>query len=53
MILNLFAMLYAREILKVIGIMPLQIVGTVLSVLQVALGVQMILGGLRIIGVLP
>jgi multiple antibiotic resistance protein len=53
MVLNLLAMLYARKILKAIGIMPLQIVGSVLSVLQVALGVQMILGGLRIIGLLP
>jgi len=52
MILNLLAMVYARKILKVVGMMPLQIVGTVLSVLQVALGVQMILGGLRMIGVL-
>lgn len=52
MVLNLFAMLYARTILKVIGLMPLQIVGTVLSVMQVALGVQMILGGLRMIGIL-
>jgi len=52
MVLNLIAMLYARKILSLLGLMPLQIVGTVLSVLQVALGVQMILGGLRIIGVL-
>ena len=52
MVLNLLAMLYARPILKTIGIMPLQIVGTVLSVMQVALGVQMILGGLRMIGIL-
>jgi multiple antibiotic resistance protein len=52
MVLNLLAMLYAKAILKAIGIMPLQIVGTVLSVMQVALGVQMILGGLRMIGVL-
>jgi len=52
MILNLLAMLYARKILRAIGMMPLQIVGTVLSVLQVALGVQMILAGFRMIGVL-
>ena len=52
MILNLFAMLYARRILKAVGMMPLQIIGSVLSVLQVALGVQMILAGLRMIGVL-
>jgi multiple antibiotic resistance protein len=51
MVLNLLAMLYARRILKVVGMTPLQIVGTVLSVMQVALGVQMIVGGLRMIGV--
>lgn len=52
MTLNLLAMFYARSILKLVGTMPLQIVGTVLSVLQVALGVQMIVGGFRIIGIL-
>jgi multiple antibiotic resistance protein len=52
MILNLLSMIYARGILKLVGLMPLQIVGTVLSVLQVAMGVQMILGGLRLSGVL-
>jgi small neutral amino acid transporter SnatA (MarC family) len=52
MVLNLLAMLYARQILKTIGLIPLQIVGTVLSVMQVALGVQMMIGGLRLIGVL-
>jgi small neutral amino acid transporter SnatA (MarC family) len=52
MVLNLLAMLYARRILKAVGLMPLQIVGTVLMVMQVALGVQMILGGLRMIGLL-
>ncbi len=50
MLLNLLAMLYARGILRVVGTMPLQIVGAMLSVLQVALGVQMILGGLRLSG---
>jgi small neutral amino acid transporter SnatA (MarC family) len=50
MILDLLAMLYARRILRTVGTIPLQIVGTVLSVMQVALGVQMILGGLRMIG---
>jgi len=43
MVPNLLAMLDTR---KILGIMPLQIVGSVLSVLQVALGMQMILGGL-------
>jgi small neutral amino acid transporter SnatA (MarC family) len=36
-------MLYAREILRTIGIMPLQILGAMLSVLQIALGVQMMI----------
>ena len=52
MALNLLAMLSARRILAFVGIMPLQIVGTVLNVLQVALGVQMILAGLRMSGLL-
>ncbi|GAB2177547.1 MarC family protein [Dongia sp. agr-C8] len=52
MALDLLAMLYARRILKAIGTMPLQIIGTVLSVMQVALGVQLMLGGLRTIGLL-
>ncbi len=44
-------MLYAREILRTIGIMPLQILGAVLSVLQVALGVQMIPWALAMLGI--
>src|SRR5262245_4542789 len=52
MALNLLAMLYARQILRTIGIMPLQILGAVLSVLQVALGVQMILWALAMLGIL-
>jgi multiple antibiotic resistance protein len=42
MLLKLLATLYAQKILSLAGTMPLQIVGTVLSVLQVARGVQMI-----------
>jgi multiple antibiotic resistance protein len=51
MLLNLLAMLYARQILGTIGIMPLQVLGAVLSVLQVALGVQMILWALAMLGI--
>lgn len=51
MVLNLLAMLYARQILRTIGIMPLQVLGAVLSVLQVALGVQMILWSLAMLGI--
>jgi multiple antibiotic resistance protein len=51
MVLNLLAMLFARQILGTIGIVPLQILGAVLSVLQVALGVQMILWAMAILGI--
>jgi len=51
MALNLLAMLYARQILRTVGIMPLQVLGAVLSVLQVALGVQMILWSLAMLGI--
>lgn len=51
MVLNLLAMLFARQILRTIGIMPLQVLGAVLSVLQVALGVQMILWALAMLGI--
>jgi multiple antibiotic resistance protein len=51
MVLNLLAMLFARQILKTVGMMPLQIVGAVLSVLQVALGIQMILWALDLLGI--
>lgn len=54
MVLNLAVMLLARLILKAPGIgFALMIFGNVLGVLQVALGVQFIIGALRVIGVLP
>ncbi len=43
MILNLLTMLFAHKILKVIGIITLQILGSVLGVLQVALGIEIII----------
>jgi multiple antibiotic resistance protein len=46
MVLNLIAMLFARPILRVAG-MPLQLIGTILTVLQAALGVQMLILGFR------
>ena len=46
MLLNLLAMLYAKPVLKYAG-MPLQLLGTVLGIIQVALGVQIIVAGLR------
>ncbi|GAB63035.1 MAG: MarC family protein [Candidatus Jettenia sp.] len=43
MVLNLLTMLFAHRILKVIGVITLQILGSVLGVLQVALGIEMII----------
>jgi multiple antibiotic resistance protein len=51
MVLNLLAMLFARQILRTIGPMPLQILGAVLSILQIALGVQLILWALAMLGI--
>ena len=52
MVLNLIAMLAARQIMGGITIMVLRIVGSVLGVLQVALAVEMLLGALRQVGVM-
>ena len=51
MVVNLLAMLYARRIMGGVIVLALQIVGSVLAVLQVALAVQMILRGLHDLGV--
>ena len=54
MVLNLMIMLFARLILKTPGLgFALMIFGNVLGVLQVALGVQFIIGALRVSGILP
>jgi multiple antibiotic resistance protein len=47
MALDLLAMLFARPILRYLAF-PLQLVGTVMGVLQVALSVQMIVLGIRL-----
>jgi multiple antibiotic resistance protein len=53
MILNLLGMLFIRKIMASLTVaMILQILGAVLAVLQVALAVQVILRGLRELGVL-
>ena len=52
MLLNLVAMLFARPILEYLG-MPLQIVGIVLGIIQVALGLQVLVIWLRGLGVVP
>jgi multiple antibiotic resistance protein len=51
MVLNLFAMLFVHRILNGATALVLQIVGAVLGVLQVALSVQIMLRGLRELGV--
>jgi multiple antibiotic resistance protein len=53
MVLNLLAMLYVRRIMGGVTLMVLQILGAVLGVLQVALALELILRGLRGLGVLP
>jgi len=52
MVLNLLAMSFAKRILVGLTVMVLQVLGAVLAVLQVALSVQIILTGLRSLGVL-
>ncbi len=51
MALDLLAMLFARVILRWLST-PLQVLGTVLSIVQVALGLQIIISGLRSLGVI-
>ncbi|HEY6360812.1 MAG TPA: MarC family protein [Vicinamibacterales bacterium] len=52
MVLDLLAMLLARRILVGLTVVILQVFGAVLAVLQVALSVELILGGLRSLGVI-
>lgn len=53
MLLNLIAMLFAHKILKFISVrITLQILGSVLGVLQIALGIQMIVQALILMGVM-
>jgi multiple antibiotic resistance protein len=52
MVLDLLAMLYARRILVGPTIIVLQVLGAVLAVLQVGLSIQLILAGLRSLGVI-
>lgn len=50
MLLDLVAMFFARTVLKVVAF-PLQIFGTVMGVLQVALSVQMVVYGVKLIAI--
>lgn len=52
MVLNLLAMLYARQIMSGVTVLVLQVLGAVLGVLQVAMAVEIILRALRQLGVL-
>jgi multiple antibiotic resistance protein len=51
MVLDLLAMIYAKRILVGWTMIVLQVVGAVLAVLQVALALELILRGLRALGV--
>jgi len=51
--LDLLALLFARPIMRWIGPVPLQILGAVLGVLQVALALQFMLAALRGLGLAP
>ena len=53
MVFNLIAMLFARRILVGFMVIVLQVLGSVLAVMQVALAVQVILMGLQRLGVIP
>jgi small neutral amino acid transporter SnatA (MarC family) len=52
MVFDLLAMLFARRILVGFTMIVLQLLGAVLAVLQVGLSVQLILAGLRSLGVI-
>ena len=53
MVLNLLMMLFAHQVLKLVGIAPLSILGAVLGILQVALAIQMMLSALVMLHVIP
>jgi multiple antibiotic resistance protein len=53
MALNLLAMLYARSIMRGVALLVLQVLSSVLGVLQVALSVQIVLWALAEMGVIP
>jgi multiple antibiotic resistance protein len=53
MVLDLLAMLFAHQILKLVGTAPLTVLGAVLGVLQVALAIQLLLAAGKLLGVVP
>ena len=52
MLLNLVMMYFARPVMRSIGPIPLQLLSTITSVLTIGLSVQIILAGLRMLGLL-
>jgi len=52
MVLNLLVLWFAHPLFKAVGVVPLMVLGSVLGVLQVALGIEIILLALRTLGVL-
>jgi len=46
--LDLLMMLFVRPLLRMIGLLPLQVLGAVLGMLQVALALQLIVGAVRL-----
>lgn len=53
LLLDCLAMLGARALMRAIGPVPLQLLGAVLGVLQVALALAILLGGLHKAGLVP
>ena len=51
-VLDLFSMLCARAVMSWMGTAPLRILGAVFGVLQVALGIEFIISGIRFTGLL-
>jgi len=51
MVLNLLAMLFARQLMQGVMVFVLQLLGVVLGVLQVALAVQFVIAGLQRLGI--
>ncbi|MBV8884807.1 MAG: MarC family protein [Chroococcidiopsidaceae cyanobacterium CP_BM_RX_35] len=49
MVINLLAMLFARQILQLVGLTTLRILGAVLGILQVALAIQMLIAAVRLL----
>lgn len=51
MALNFLAMFFARQIMRTIGPIPLQIFGVIIGIMTMALSIQIIIRALRLLGV--